>query len=525
MSILLGYRRKSMVRNQADLISPERQARACDLWIEMQGSQYTIEWYEDVDGHRSGREEKGRPGWQNLMAQLDRPEVAGVIADSFDRCYRNVHQFLNFLNRLEHLNKRLITVKEGLDTTSTLGRAIVTILMVIYQLESDQTSDRMTANVKYKREVLGRHWGPTPFGCDRNDQGHLIPTAKTYYLNPLTGEARPGPVILSSAERVSKDGGNEGLEPRRYHDALLQLYQLYATGQHSYDTVALMLNAAGWRYYANAKGSIPRPFTRDDVRRATSFWQLFKGELPLGNITNTTGPVLTGGHAPILPPALCDEVGQIRQTRNRQFARRRGKQPAHFYLLTGLIHCAACGKPLMGNFQKGRRIYRHYGAKKECKEKWLNADDIETLILAQIAELAHPELLAQIAAEAERLAREAFSRDDTARTLLSELDRQKQRLTRLEDLYLDAEIDKPRYHTRKTELTGQIANLEDRLYKSSQLTNFSHILSRITSTLQHIPTAPPETKKTLLLSVFERLDTSGGQIIHLTPRPWAKPFF
>ena len=356
---LLGYRRKSMVRDQTHLISPERQMKSCELWAELQSEDYTIEWFEDIEGHRSGRYEKGRPGWQALMAQLGRPDVEGVIADSFDRMYRNVHQFLNFLNLLEQRNKKLITVKEGLDTSSTLGRAIVTILMVIYQLESDQTSDRMAANVKYKREVLGRHWGPTPFGCDRNEHGHLVPTKKTYWLNPRTGEARSG----------DEEAPGRSWKKRQYFDGLLEIYGLYSADGYSYTAVAETINQAGWRYYANARGNIPRRFNQNDIRRIISFWRLYKGELPLGNITNTVNPeVVNGGHDPILPVELCELVGQVKKRRGQGKGNPAPGQSQRIYLLSDVLFCAVCEKPLKGQYQRGRRIYRHYGGKQGCPD-------------------------------------------------------------------------------------------------------------------------------------------------------------
>jgi DNA invertase Pin-like site-specific DNA recombinase len=130
--------------------------------------EYQIEWYEDVEGHRSGRWEKTRPGWRDLLTQLDRPDVAGVISDTLDRVYRNVKEFGEFLDRLKLAGKKLILVKQSIDTDTAIGQAITMFMMVVYQLESDQTSERMTRNIKYKREELGRHWGPTPFGCERN---------------------------------------------------------------------------------------------------------------------------------------------------------------------------------------------------------------------------------------------------------------------------------------------------------------------------------------------------------------------
>jgi DNA invertase Pin-like site-specific DNA recombinase len=503
-----------MVRGQADLISPERQMHTCNLWLEIQDQSYTIEWYEDIDGHRSGRQEKGRPGWQSLLAQLDRPEVAGVIADSFDRMYRNVHQFLNFLNRIEHLNKKLITVKEGLDTSSTLGRAIVTILMVIYQLESDQTSDRMTANVKYKREVLGRHWGPAPFGCDRNEEGQLIPTAKTYWLNPLTGQAQVA------------DNGQipAGYEPRRYLDGLTALYEHYTLGQSSYDTTAEVMNQAGWRYYADAKAE-PRSFNRDDIRRIVSFWRIYRGELVIGNSTNDhDAPIVKGGHDPILPVELCNQVGSIKQDRGREYSRR-SNVIDKTYLLSDVIYCAVCGKALKGQYHKGRRSYRHYGGKLGCPEKMIEAESLEQQVLAYLSKLGDSVLLTKVLREAERLARNVIVKDEQTRTIIDQLDQDRARLNRLEDTYLDGDIDRERYLSKRAEIQGRIITSERQIYTANKMTDIGAIVARIQSTMGQLEQANEKTKKTLINSLIERLDVAGGKVITFTPRAWAQPFF
>lgn len=512
--ILLGYRRKSMVRNQADLVSPERQARSCELWLEMHGDEYSIEWYEDVEGHRSGRWEKTRPGWRDLLTQLDRPDVAGVIADTLDRVYRNVKEFGEFLDRLKAARKKLILVKQSIDTDTAIGQAITMFMMVVYQLESDQTAERMTRNIEYKRKELGRHWGPTPFGCDRDAAGQLVPSARIYLINPATGEA------------ILRNGTDpDGYEPRRYYDSLFAAATLYAEGVHSYDDVAASLNAAGWRYGAAAKGHAPRLYTRDDIRRIASFWQLYRGELPLGNITNAKNPVIVaGGHGPILPVDLCDKLGAIKSQRAGSTWSRAGEEK-RLYLLSDIAHCVVCGRKLKGYFQNGRQLYRHYGAKQGCTERWSDAATLEGQVLARLTTLAQSELLAEIAAEARRLARELFAQSDTTAPLLAELDRERERLTRLEDMYLDGDIDRDRYRQRKSDLTQKIAEIEDKLYTASHTVNFDQVYERIINTLNRLDSAKPETQKALINSLIERLDVGSSQVVHLQPRPWAKPFF
>ena len=78
---------------------------------------------------------------------------------------------------------------------------------------------------------------------------------------------------------------------------------------------------------------------------------------------------------------------------------------------------------------------------------------------------------------------------------------------------------------RKGEISPIIQELEDKLYAATQVTNFTSILNRITATLTRLPTASPETKKTLINSVIERLDVGSGEIIHLSTPPLGQTFF
>ncbi len=170
--VWLIYIRKSVIREDTDYESPERQLHVSKMRLELHDQEpYDLEIYQDLD--RSGSSEKGRPEWLKLKEQLQRPEVIGVMASSLDRLYRNVSEFLAFLNQIEDLDKVLITAKESLDTSAPLGRFVVTILMALFEMEWRLTSHRMQEMVHYKRQIQGRHWGPVPFRCDRDDNGQL----------------------------------------------------------------------------------------------------------------------------------------------------------------------------------------------------------------------------------------------------------------------------------------------------------------------------------------------------------------
>ena len=353
--VILCYRRKSLVVSNTDLISPEIQAQAVESHVHALG--YRVEWYEDIDGHKSGRHEAGRPGWLNLKTQLDRDDVAGIAAYDLSRLYRNTREFLQFIDRIQKRKLRLIIVNENIDTSSSTGQAVLTILMAMYQLEADLASDRITTSISYKREQLGLHWGPVPFGCQRDRATkELIPDPTTYEVS---------------------DPQTEKVIQRTYHATLQALYEYFATGAYTYRRLAVTMNVNLYRFRNRAGES--RLWTTDDVRRTLAAWQLYRGDLPLGRKKDNPTTVVQGAHRPILPPELCDQVAAQLILRRKRYT----KSTHHTYLLTGIIYCGSCKRKLGGaNYKdKGARLYRHQEAKRECPEIWVEVEVLEEQIL------------------------------------------------------------------------------------------------------------------------------------------------
>lgn len=428
---LLCYRRRSVVKQDRDLISPERQAAAVTALAQLHG--LTPEWYEDLALHNSGRTAE-RPGWQLLLSQLDRPDVAGIAAYDLSRLYRNVREFLALVDNLEHRGLALCTVKENIDTQSAAGRAILTILMTMYQLESDLASERMTENIRYKRETLHRHWGPAPYGTTRDTAKNLIP-------DPVT------------------------------HPTLLHLYQLYATGAYTYDSLAATLNADGCTF--TDRHGAPRPFTRDDTRRLLAAWQLYAGALPLGRQKDRPTQIIPEAHAPLLPPELCAQVGVLLSERRHRFR----SAPRRVHLLNGLAYCGACGKPLT------------------------------RLILIEIQRLhalatgpAGQQLSAQIAADEERL-------------------------TRLTDALIEGLISKVDFRQRSLELQRRIDETRSAVPDDTAADTLARELERIQDLLRRLPAVDPREQRAIIRGVINRVEIKGGNLSRLYPQPWAKDFF
>lgn len=79
---------------------------------------------------------------------------------AFDRMARSVRHFLEVLYDLNHLNIEFISHRENIDTSGPLGRAMVTIVGAIADLEKSLIVERVKAGMrraKLEGRQIGRH--------------------------------------------------------------------------------------------------------------------------------------------------------------------------------------------------------------------------------------------------------------------------------------------------------------------------------------------------------------------------------
>ncbi len=477
--IMLCYRRLSMVKNAGDLVSPEKQKKVVNSMV-IDRFDLEPEWYEDIEGHSSGRT-SDRDGWKKLMAQLDRPDIVGVAAYDLSRLYRNVTDFLDLVKKINDKNLRLLMVNENVDTKTAIGMAILTIFMAMYQLESDLASERMKSNIKYKRETMGRHWGPVPYGCTRNEEKDLIPDPKT-------------------------------------HDSLLYLFEMFSTGNYTYDELVMMLNEGHHPWYTR-KGDT-RLWQKHDVQRVLQNWKLYSGLLPIGRQKDHPEIVVNGSHAPILPVDLCEKVGrQLEQRRHRI-----SQGDRQIYLLTPLTYCGVCGGEIDGNTrEEGIRFYKHALSKgHRCPERRVRADILEGEIIPLLSSLAEsPDL--QRAMYEEVVALRAMS-DPKAKEIQTKIQETITQRNRLVDLLLSEDITKEEYHTRREAVERKLVELQESL-PAAAADEFEEAMWAALDMLRDLEELEPKQQKEIIHTMLERIEVRDRHVSRIIPKPWARPFF
>jgi len=119
----------------------------------------------------SGAKEK-RPGLNALMADARRGLFDVVVVWRFDRFARSVKQLVLALEEFRALGIDFVSHQEALDKSTPMGRAILTIIAAIAELERNIILERVVAGLDYAQTNGTRSGKPIgrPRAIFRHDQ-------------------------------------------------------------------------------------------------------------------------------------------------------------------------------------------------------------------------------------------------------------------------------------------------------------------------------------------------------------------
>jgi DNA invertase Pin-like site-specific DNA recombinase len=104
-----------------------------------------------------------RPGLQEALASLHRGSDILVVL-KFDRLSRSIRHFCDLYEQyFKSGEKELVAIRESIRLDSSLGRALVSILLVFAQMEREATAERTREAVHHLRNRGYAH-GKSPYG-------------------------------------------------------------------------------------------------------------------------------------------------------------------------------------------------------------------------------------------------------------------------------------------------------------------------------------------------------------------------
>jgi site-specific DNA recombinase len=162
-----AYVRVSTNRQAEEGLSLEAQERRVRERIEREGWEFEGVYVErGVSGRRAARPELDR-----LLGSLD--SIDRLVIPKLDRLGRSNKHLHEVFEILQGAGVELVSVAEGIDTSTSAGRLMRNMLANLAEFESDTIGDRVRS-VTASRVEKGKHHGRAPYGYTSRE-GSLYP--------------------------------------------------------------------------------------------------------------------------------------------------------------------------------------------------------------------------------------------------------------------------------------------------------------------------------------------------------------
>jgi len=353
------YTRKSTEEGlEQDFNSLHAQREAAEAFIQSQKhSGWTLIPHHYDDGGFTGGN-LDRPALRRLLDDIEAHHIDAVVVYKVDRLSRSLFDFARLVDRFDQRGVSFVSVTQQFNTTSSLGRLTLNILLSFAEFERDiireRTSDKMSAARR-----KGKWVGGTP--------------VLGYDVDPAGGR-----LIVNEKER------------RRVREIFALFLQ-----HHSLSAVVTELARRRWntksRKSEKGRTHTGRPFTKASLHRLLT-------NATYAGMVEHRGATYTGEHASIVELPMWQQVNdELRAGRRTATGAIRAPQNA---LLADLLICKSCQRPMVPTYtaKRGRR-YRYYVCQtvrrkgwSSCTSKSVPARMIEDAVLEQLrAALCAPE--------------------------------------------------------------------------------------------------------------------------------------
>lgn len=147
-----------------DVNSLTTQQEVCRAYISSQQYRGWVEIarsYDDSGHSGSGLE---RPALARLMADIEAGEVDVVVVYKIDRLTRSLLDFVRLIEVFDRQNISLVSISQAFDTSDSMGRMILNVLLTFSQFERELISERIRDSVRARKRHGRTHGGLPPFG-------------------------------------------------------------------------------------------------------------------------------------------------------------------------------------------------------------------------------------------------------------------------------------------------------------------------------------------------------------------------
>ncbi len=344
------YTRKSSDEGlEMEFNSLDAQRESCEAYITSQKSEgwFLVSDHYDDGGFSGGTLE--RPALKRLMADIEAGRINVIVVYKLDRLTRSLMDFAKLVERFDQQHVTFVSVTQSFNTTTSMGRLTLNILLSFAQFEREIAAERIRdkfAASKRRGIWMGGH---LPLGYEVQNRKLLI--------------------VPDEAETV------------RF------IFRQFAEGASGTEMVQTLADMG-------AKGKNGNPMDKGYIYRILS------NRIYLGEITHGQ-EAFPGEHEAIIDRETWDKVHQSLVTHTpRERSSRRVQSPA---ILKGIVLCRHCNRAMSPNYTRknGGRLYRYYTCQTaqkngyaRCPTRSMPAGEIEAVVIGQVRTmLKSPEMI------------------------------------------------------------------------------------------------------------------------------------
>ncbi len=334
------YTRKSSEEGlEMEFNSLDAQREACQAYIASQRSEGWVELPDRYDDGGFSGATLERPALKRLLADIEEDRVDVVVVYKIDRLSRSLMDFARLVEVFDRNNVTFVSVTQSFNTTTSMGRLTLNILLSFAQFEREVIGERIRDKFAASRKRGIWMGGSVPLGYAVRDRKLLVEDTEAAFVQ------------LGSATKIARALASERVTTRR-----------------------------------------GKPIDKLFLHR------LLRNRVYIGDAVHK-GTAYPGEHAPIIDQALWDRVHAIlRESPRSRAAHTRAETLA---LLKGLLFGPTGAAMSPTHTRRGAKLYRYYVSQSvlksgagACPIGRVQAGEIETAVVDQLRGLLRaPEII------------------------------------------------------------------------------------------------------------------------------------
>jgi DNA invertase Pin-like site-specific DNA recombinase len=190
----------------------DAQREACEAYVKSQageGWQALAQRYDD-GGFSGGN--MNRPAIQQLLGEVDAGRVDVVVVYKVDRLTRSLMDFSSIVQRLDARGVSFVSITQAFNTTTSMGRLTLNVLLSFAQFEREVTGERIRDKVAASKAKGMWMGGNLPLGYDLGERKLVVNEAEAAQVRHIFARY----LELGSAVELMRELREAGIISKRW---------------------------------------------------------------------------------------------------------------------------------------------------------------------------------------------------------------------------------------------------------------------------------------------------------------------